>query len=86
MGVVGQVIFAVLMVFCIAAVPTLAKEYTVGGVYGWGVKTNLYPWVQGKKFTVGDSLGKILLISIPVGKMEKIIDQNLQKKKNTKTE
>ncbi|KAI3873487.1 hypothetical protein MKW98_008139 [Papaver atlanticum] len=56
MGIIGQVLFAVLMVFCIAAVPTLAKEYTVGDYYGWGVNTNLYSWLQGKKFTVGDSL------------------------------
>ncbi|KAI3978604.1 hypothetical protein MKX01_015779 [Papaver californicum] len=56
MGIIGQLLYAVLMVFCIAAVPNLAKEYIVGDAEGWAVNVNYDSWVSGKTFTVGDSL------------------------------
>ncbi|KAI3889160.1 hypothetical protein MKW92_044283 [Papaver armeniacum] len=56
MGIIGQVLFAFLMVFCIAAVPNSAKEYIVGDAEGWTMNVNYDSWVSGKTFTVGDSL------------------------------
>ncbi|KAI3883576.1 hypothetical protein MKX03_016258 [Papaver bracteatum] len=56
MGIIGQVLFAVLMVFCIAAVPNSAKEYIVGDAEGWTMNVSYHSWVSGKTFTIGDSL------------------------------
>ncbi|KAI3883884.1 hypothetical protein MKX03_017347, partial [Papaver bracteatum] len=56
MGIIGQVLFAVLMVFCITAVPNSAKEYIVGDAEGWTMKVNYDSWVSGKTFTIGDIL------------------------------
>ncbi|KAI3992957.1 hypothetical protein MKX01_009700 [Papaver californicum] len=56
MGTIGHLLYAVLMVFCIAAMPNLAKEYIVGDAEGWTMHVNYDSWVSGKTFTVGDSL------------------------------
>ncbi|MCL7026732.1 hypothetical protein MKW94_001397 [Papaver nudicaule] len=56
MGIIGQVSFAVLMVFSIAAVPNLAKEYIVGDAEGWTMNVDYTSWANGKTFAVGDSL------------------------------
>ncbi|KAI3843095.1 hypothetical protein MKX03_018350 [Papaver bracteatum] len=56
MGIIGQVLFAVLVVFCIAAEPNLANHYAVGNSLGWAPYVDYQSWVGGKTFTVGDSL------------------------------
>ncbi|GMI82816.1 hypothetical protein HRI_001950900 [Hibiscus trionum] len=53
---VGLGMACLLLVSCMAVVPSLAKDYTVGDASGWTTGVDYSTWTSGKTFKVGDSL------------------------------
>lgn len=51
---------AALLFLLLAAPAAYAKQYTVGDSSGWTTTVDYQNWVQGKTFTVGDTLRKLL--------------------------
>lgn len=51
----------VVLVFCDAAT---AVEITVGGASDWGLGFNYTTWASSQTFTVGDTLGTYIFVSL----------------------
>ena len=51
---------AALVVLLLAAPAAYAVQYTVGDSGGWTTSGDYTTWVDGKTFTVGDTLCKLL--------------------------
>lgn len=64
-------VYVILVILAIAYSGS-ATNYLVGDNSGWDISTDLDTWLLGKRFIVGDVLGKYIIFSTYT-----FIDQNL---------